>query len=487
MESRFNQHLSYRVFFSALTALYAACVAAGLCFHQPWRDEAQSWLLVRDVPLGLLFHRMRYEGTPGLWHLLVLPWARLGFPYEAQSLLHAALAVAAAGVFVWRSPFPRWQKTFFVFSYYMVYEYAVIARNYVLGILLLFLATDRYRTRFRQPLVYGGLVALLANTNYPCFWAAAALTALYVWDGVRQPGPRRDLVCGLGLMLLGLGLAGLQFRPPADYMYAGLMQQCHVHALRDAALDALMPLFAHPPLLSWIWCALLAATAATLVTRRAPAVFLAVCYAGLAYFFVFKNDGSPRHHGFVLVFLVAALWMDEIEPVPAHAPWLHRLRRWGRPVRNGAMAVWLPFSVLAAGVAYTHGVQLPFSGSCDMAQFIRVNGLQNRPVIACKAAPCSALLPYLPGVRFWYVGIRQEGTYLKWDTAHIQGKYLPTGDVVARVREQAAGRPGSLLLLSFHLPVALSSEWELLYQSPPAITKDEQFFLYQPRAVRRDS
>jgi len=47
--------------------VYAFLVALGISRHEIWRDEAQAWLIVRDVgSLGELFHVLRYEGHPAL-------------------------------------------------------------------------------------------------------------------------------------------------------------------------------------------------------------------------------------------------------------------------------------------------------------------------------------------------------------------------------------------------------------------------------------
>ena len=56
-----------------------------LC-HENWRDEAQAWLLARDLSIPELFEQMSYEGHPCLWHLLLMPLVRLGLPYISMAL-----------------------------------------------------------------------------------------------------------------------------------------------------------------------------------------------------------------------------------------------------------------------------------------------------------------------------------------------------------------------------------------------------------------
>ena len=40
------------------------------CFHEPWFDEAQAWLIARSASLyEILFEIPHYEGHPQMWHL----------------------------------------------------------------------------------------------------------------------------------------------------------------------------------------------------------------------------------------------------------------------------------------------------------------------------------------------------------------------------------------------------------------------------------
>ena len=56
--------------------------------HEPWLDESQAWLIARDSSLGqLLVERVRYEGTPGIWHLLLWLCIRLGLPFAGLYLV----------------------------------------------------------------------------------------------------------------------------------------------------------------------------------------------------------------------------------------------------------------------------------------------------------------------------------------------------------------------------------------------------------------
>lgn len=47
-----------------------------LAGHELWRDEANVWLLARDVSPIQLLKEIKYQGHPCLWYYLVMPFAK---------------------------------------------------------------------------------------------------------------------------------------------------------------------------------------------------------------------------------------------------------------------------------------------------------------------------------------------------------------------------------------------------------------------------
>src|SRR2546425_7472033 len=105
-------------------AIYVAMVVILELHHEPWRDEADPWLLARDADLFTFFHRMGLSGTPGLWHALLVPFARTGLPYASQAVLHILIASCTAALILWKGPFPLVLRIMTIYSYYLSYEYS---------------------------------------------------------------------------------------------------------------------------------------------------------------------------------------------------------------------------------------------------------------------------------------------------------------------------------------------------------------------------
>lgn len=77
---------------------YVTVTVTVSCFHEPWFDEAQAWLIARDCSWKeLLTVRTHYEGHPPLWWMLLAIPAKLGMPYEiglkSLNLMCAALMI----------------------------------------------------------------------------------------------------------------------------------------------------------------------------------------------------------------------------------------------------------------------------------------------------------------------------------------------------------------------------------------------------------
>ena len=121
--------------FRALTLLaYLVIVVIVMCFHEPWFDEAQSWLIARDSSFAdLLTLRPHYEGHPPLWTLLLSIPAKTGVPYEiglkGVQLLCTALL---GGWLIFRAPFNRLTIALLPFTYFICFQYGVTARPYAL-------------------------------------------------------------------------------------------------------------------------------------------------------------------------------------------------------------------------------------------------------------------------------------------------------------------------------------------------------------------
>ncbi|MFU0559322.1 ABC transporter ATP-binding protein [Gardnerella pickettii] len=131
--------------------LYIAIIAIVMCFHEPWFDEAQSWLIARDPPIASIFSiRTHYEGHPPFWNLLLAIAAKNGVPYEFGIKGIQLVCASLLGAWlIFKSPFKHASSlvTFLIpFTYFACFQYGVTSRPYALLCLSLLVAAHYWNS-----------------------------------------------------------------------------------------------------------------------------------------------------------------------------------------------------------------------------------------------------------------------------------------------------------------------------------------------------
>lgn len=121
--------------------------------HEPWFDESLAWLIARDSSLSeILFTAPHYEGHPSLWHLVLMPFAKAGAPFELSlglvSLIFSGLAM---WLFIYKAPFKRIVRLLMPFTYFMFYQFGVVSRPYCMVMLAIVLMALTYGMKDVHP------------------------------------------------------------------------------------------------------------------------------------------------------------------------------------------------------------------------------------------------------------------------------------------------------------------------------------------------
>lgn len=133
--------------------------------HECYEDEAQSWLIARDLNFIEIIQQMKYEGHSFLWYFIIAPFAKLGFPVGVQNYISCCFAIITVYLILKKSPFNRMLKILLTFSSGMIYFYSVIARPYCMIPFFLVCIAILYKDRRKHPYIYATLIGLLAQTH----------------------------------------------------------------------------------------------------------------------------------------------------------------------------------------------------------------------------------------------------------------------------------------------------------------------------------
>lgn len=123
--------------------------------HEPWADEAQSWIIARDAScFEIVWNLARYEGSFPLWHLTLKLFINLGLEYEYLFMVPIIISSIGLVVFLKKVEVPKYVKILLPFTYYVFYQYTIIARSYCYLLLGFSLLLITYKKRFEKPWKY---------------------------------------------------------------------------------------------------------------------------------------------------------------------------------------------------------------------------------------------------------------------------------------------------------------------------------------------
>ena len=401
---------------AAVFVVYLAVVVCVMAFHEPWFDEAQSWLIARDASFhDILLVRPHYEGHPPLWWLMLSVPAKLGVPYEIGLKGVQLVCVALmAGLLIFRSPFPPVAAALLPFTYFMCFQYGVTSRPYALMCASLFMVADCWQNRDRHPwrLVLG-LMLLCCTSSYGIA-LACAVALVWVTRAVRQTHSPRALVADprrfvAWLVLVSTGLAltacilpypdtfgvvpsangnsGIAkflmfwFVLPSESMFTSFAGDVSLHGMRLGV----PPIAVCAVLSALVWAALIrfARRRGDLDILLVPYLLFAVC--AVRYF-------SLHHLGIIFALLVADWWImlrdRPLEAADAPERLRHALaglsgrdagshHRSAAGVRNAVIVVLLLPSLWWNIAAAACDARYDYSGARAVASFVERNGLEH--------------------------------------------------------------------------------------------------------------
>lgn len=501
-----------RLILCTVAVVWLLIVLATVWHHEFWRDEVRALSIAIAAPsLWDLPKFLTNEGHPIVWYaLLRIGHQVLGSPL-ALPVVSVLVAFVAVLIFLFRSPFSLGVKLLFVFSVLPLYEYSVMARNYGISMLVMFLFAALYPYRRRHPFVLAGLLALLANTNIHSLLITSILTLLWLWDEVVVD---RQSLTSFRLALLGLAgglivtavLFAIKTVLPDERSV--VTQAVHANTIRS---------YLHPFLmvLRWPWLTmdellpcrsgfceglLLGMLVLGLTVRIRLALGLLAAILAVGFVFTFVYSGQLRHQGMLLLFILMLYWLDAEAPpsTPSFLP--ERLRAL-------VLLVVLP-SVLLWGdvLAFTkvrEDLTVQLSSTKALGQWLNSHPELQDAIILCEPDYIIEALPYYYGAQRIYIPRESRfGTWVRFSTESMSvmsiGQLMDTAQRLKETESQTV-----LVVLGFpardfeqntskaihykRVLVWTPAEWQRFKQSTKRLAEfrssssSENFDLYQIR------
>lgn len=149
--------------------------------HVPWRDETHPWIVARQAEgfWDILMGDRRYDGHPPGWYWALYVTSRLTQKLWGMHATTILLSSVSMLFFLRWAPLPRPLRLMMGAGYMLAYEYAVVSRNYTLGVLGAFAFASCLRPlRPRTLLTACALVMLALSSVYGVVMALCLLLVL---------------------------------------------------------------------------------------------------------------------------------------------------------------------------------------------------------------------------------------------------------------------------------------------------------------------
>lgn len=398
-----------------LTAIYFVVSLVGILHHELWLDEAHHYLLARDSNSFIeLIQNTRYEGHPILWNTLLYGITRFSLNPFWMQFLHILISTSVVFLFVRKAPFNWVFKTLFIFGYFMIFEYNVISRNYILGVLFLFLACSIFEKRKENFILLTIYLALAANVHLMFTVIAFAFFLTLIFENyLNKEFFKKAYSIGYLIFGIGLLLTIIQIIPPDDTHFFDRIEGMSFGEKFVKGFISLFKAIVTIPdfnsihfwnsnlLVNWsksisAFLGLMTYCLPLLLfyRNRKTLFFVYIGLIGVQIFFFVTQMSATRYDGMNYFIIIVGLWIERFYPSEDYkirdflSSWKLTLLR--KPILYCILIIQL----LSGLYSYAMDYEYPFASSKKAIDYLKENKLNNNEIITITCDG-TAISPYL--------------------------------------------------------------------------------------------
>ncbi len=360
--------------------------------HEPWADEAQAWLIARDNSFyNIFFENTRYEGHPFVWFYLLkffnsfnfIPSAEI---YKYLFVIPWIFSVVGVYLFIFKSPFPTWLKCIFPFTFYIFYQYGVIARNHSIVFPVLAIIACMYEQRFKHPFLYCSLLFIFANINAFCFPVALILAVFYCIDlYIKKLNNKKNIISVVLLFLCLIFIAILMQKPencifPADMSFSLNKFKAGCYVVSSIFYNKF---FIPNILLESIGIISMVILYLFIYKIYCNTFYKSLLFIGInfpTYLLFFCLYSQYWHYGYIYAYLIFSCWL--IADKETNINFQLQKKQFLFPIAIGIIIVMLFFNIRNTYYAVKYDVSQPYCASKEVAEFIKKYNLTKYPINA---------------------------------------------------------------------------------------------------------
>ena len=411
-------------------------------FHEKWRDEAQAWLIAKDLDIIGIIKQMSFEGHPPLWHLILMPFAKLGFPYITESIISWGIMVITVWIFLIKSPFKKETKILILLTAPFIYLYPSIARNYCLIPLALALIAMYYPKRKEKMLGYCLSVLLLAYTHVLMLSMVGILYLFYFIDEIfytkKTKADKKRLTIAIAISAIGLiclifilmGSTTKNTEIPLNNDNT-VFSINKVKLLTNSIFGQLFGVVSNSKgfeIYFYIWLILLVLFQARKNLENLVIAFVTISWQIFIYLFIY--GASYQKTSILLLIAVFIAWINSYnEKSIEENKFFVNINK---IVKLGCLVA-LVLNAMLGVTEINYDIKDNYSNAKDIAQYINKNIEKDSIFICINTSTASAVIPYTHGQKYWNPVSEEFFTYITWNKSSLTN--LGLDEIIEKVQK----------------------------------------------------
>ena len=417
-----KETLKNKKFEICMMIIFSAISFIIMCFHEAWRDEAQAWLISRDISWLNIIKQVKYEGHPWLWFYLLALLSKIGLPYFTMEIVSWAVTNAFVWIILDKAPFKRITKTLIIFSTPVLYLFPAISRDYCLIPLAISLIAVCYPKRTEKPIQYILSIMLLANTHL-IVWGlvGALLIEFYIEQLIKQKksffSNKKMWISLIIVIVVLLSIiiplyGGFSISITAENRIKTQNSKTlllEYKRVRQTFFKSIKFLYGSNIIITSVVIVVLMALIVYEILYYKKNLFLIVlAIAFQIYLYAIVGIVASGHRAatimLIILFFEWRQYLDENKTVDKDI----------KKIKNVMVFILLILNIGYGFIEIPREIKTKYSDSYEAAQFIN-NELKDGTFIAIDLFRGSSLIPYVKEAKFWNPIAQDYYTYIMYD------------------------------------------------------------------------
>lgn len=431
-----------------------------LLFHESWRDEAQAWLIARNLNIIDIFGQMKYEGHPVIWYLILVPFAKLGLPYVTVKIVSWLICNIAVWLILKKATFNLILKILFIFSMPMIYLYPSISRSYCLIPLAITIVAIYFGQRHEKPIQYILSILFLANTHVIMYGMVGILLLLFYIEELIQNRKTNSkeqkkkvyislivIIVGLILTLIPILISMTTNTDVSLTSNTSIFEDTKLK-MENAYEKIMTGCFGENELILKIVAIALIILLCYEIRYHFKNALIIICTEGLQFLiYTYVYMGSEQRVSTLILLMMFIFWIQNDKKLSKNTTKEtdrelinnqkyikeQRQKEILTDIAEYILVFVLIINIVQGMYSIDKEIKTNYSSAYETAEWIKEN-LEDNSIFICTSMPLSsAIIPYINKDVFWSPQTLDNFSFTSWDENYRTGYSLK--DLQKRVKE----------------------------------------------------